>query len=100
MVCCCVRPADEFEATVMFVRPNDVNIGAVVGALAAVDDCDDNDDIKADGGGVNEPLLTADAAAAVTNGHGVADIDDCMVELRPFGFCCCFSFSGITIRLG
>lgn len=86
-----------------------------IGAFAVDDDCDDGcddvadddddvnddeDDIKADGGGVNEPLFTvADAAAAVAIGHGVVDIDACMVELRPFGFCCCFSFSGITIRL-
>lgn len=74
---------------------------------AAVDDDDDendkndDDDKKADGGGVNEPLFgAAGVVVAVAIGHGVVDIDDCMVELRPFGFCCCFSFSGITIRLG
>lgn len=90
-----------------------MNIGADVGALAAVDDCDDGaevaddddddddvDDRKADGGGVNEPLFTAVAAVAAPVGHDDVDNDDCMVELRPFGFCCCFSFSGITIRLG
>lgn len=88
-----------------------MNIGAVAAdddcgdgaaADAAVDDDDDEkddvDDIKADEGGVNEPLFTD--AVAVAIGHDAVDIDDCMVELRPFGFCCCFSFSGITIWLG
>lgn len=72
--------------------------GVVVVAVAVDNDGDDDDNDKkadCDGGGVTEPL---DDGVAVA--FGVTDIDDCMVELNPFDFCCCFSFSGITIRLG
>lgn len=88
--------------------------------LAVVDDCDDDDDVtdadgvaadndasdgddddndnkNADEGGVTEPFA---GAFVVTFGHGAVDIDDCMLEVKPFNFCCCFSFSGITIWLG
>lgn len=110
------------EATLIFDRPNVVNtdeaggsdaVAAVVVVAAVEDDCDvsdgdddDDDRKKGDWVDVNEPLFVGGAVAIVVVtvaavGHGVADdITDCMVEHRPFDFCCCFSFSGITIWLG
>ena len=92
----------------IFPRPNGVNVDGAVAVfnVAVGDDNDDDDDddvnVDAEKGGVNDPLFNPiPAAAAAAAGPGVVDIDDCMVELRPFGFCCCcFSFSGITILLG
>lgn len=76
MVCCCVRCDDEFdEATLILLMPMP------------------NGEAADDSGGVSEPLLLPLFVFMV-----LVVEHDCIVELRPFGFC--FSFSGITIRLG